>query len=363
MSSTTPSDSSVRLVFRWWVIILVAIVGVLCLVAPFLYDPFGSWQVITSSTLTNVGTTMTFAAVLFFLERAFVRRVAGQARQQAQEVVVEATADLREENRRLSAKLSDLSDLLEGADLRREQAREQAIEDFENEVSFDTVARLLETANDLNAIRHGTITVPAAADIHAPRVSIFWGRSYRQSALGEPAVELALRNDRRQIVRLDWTAEVPVQEAAREFDRRTRAAGLLAEADAIDFKVLLVNFRNAVSAATEGRSSSEAWPNGRVTEWLTDDWAVTDQGVEVRDRGVVIPVDEFPSLDVRGQSRRRKTHPHQRPDWVDDDFWTVVTTIVDAHHARGSRPSSGYAPTPYTSQTTPRLSKGVESSQ
>jgi hypothetical protein len=355
MADGSEGDGTVRLVLRWWVIVLVAVLGIAFVVAPFLYEPFGSWEVITSATLTNVGTTMTFAAVLFLLERAFVRRVAGQARAQATKVVADATADLREENQQLAARLSDLSGLLAASDIRREKVREQAVGAFEDDVSFDTLTRLMETANDLNALTHGRIVVPAGVGLDAPRITFFWGRRFYSSSnvFDDAALELLLRNESSRIVRLNWTAAMDVREAALELDRICRAAGLIAEADAIDFQVLLTHLRNAVDAAIAGRSSGDSWPSGRISEWITDDWAITDQGVEVKGRGVVIPITDFPALDIMGQ-RRGPTPAYARPDWAEEPIWDLTTGLVTKHHVRGGgSPRSGHGPTPYTSANSP----------
>lgn len=355
MTDTMTKDEGVRLVFRWWVIIIVALTGIACLVVPFLYEPFGSWQVITSSTLTNIGTTMTFAAVLFLVERAFVRRVAVQARREAQQVVTTATADLRAENRDLAAKLSDLNDLLKGSDVRRERSREQAVEAFEENVSFHTLTRLMETANDLNALNNGRIVVPAGNDIQSPRISFFWGTSHSASSnvFEEPALELLLRGDGGSVVRLKWSAEMAIVEAAREFDRTVRVAGLIAEADAIDFQTLLTNLRDAVDTAIAGRSSSAAWPDGRIWEWIADGWVITDKGVEVRGYGIPLPITNFPTREVMG-ARKIPGTGYERPEWADESRWDFATKLVKKHHSqRSGGPSMGYGPYPFTSQNSP----------
>lgn len=355
MAQTARKDDGVRLVFRWWVIIIVALIGIACLIAPFLYDPFGSWQVITSSTLTNIGTTVTFAAVLFLLERAFVRRVAVQARREAQEVVNAATTELRAENRDLAAKLSDLNDLLERSDVRRERTREQAVEAFEGDVSFETVTRLMETANDLNALLNGRVVVPASPDLDGPRITFFWGTSPSASTniFEDPALELLLRNSGGRIVRLQWTQGMDIGSAARELDRLARTAGFIAEADAINFQVLLTNLRNAVDTAIAGRSSSTSWPSGRVSEWIADGWAVTDEGVEVLGKGIAIPIASFPDHDYMG-TRRIPEVGYEQPDWADPALWTLAVDLVKQHHSRGSGGSGrGYGPYPFTSENSP----------
>jgi hypothetical protein len=98
---------------RWGIITGVTVLGSLISAFPFALsawvDPgFGSSKSLTSSLLTNVGTTLLLLAAVFLLERRFTRRLSEAAATGAKQAISTTITELGRADDRISAQLDAL---------------------------------------------------------------------------------------------------------------------------------------------------------------------------------------------------------------------------------------------------------------
>lgn len=363
---------------RWGRIVLITLVGVGFVAAPFFLarqDPtYGDLHGITSGTLTNIGTSIVLVGIVFFLERGFVKRVSAAAAQSTARVVDDRTAELQTANQDLATQLADLR-----AEFHRVAESETAeqtapLRNVATNVSFDSVAEALETSNDFGALQGGVVVVPLKAPVDAPElVSFDWryhelrgpdGMRTEEYAAAIAVDYLAAGNPGggpgRPVVEVLWMPdETPIQLLLKLRKEMTKL-GFGTEAKLVDADVLK-HVGLALHDAVAGRiASDEAWVQGQLSEWLADGWAVTSEGLISRDHGT-IPRASFPNK--RGVPRPPKFEP-PAPDGVSEAFWKFA--VERAYEAHGHGPAglgamyygSSQNPLPFTTETSPRKQPG-----
>ncbi len=363
---------------RWGRILVITLVGLAFTAAPFylanrVNPRFGDEPVIVSTTLTNIGTSIVLVGIVFFLERGLVKRVSDAAASSTARVVEERTSELTTANQALATQLADLR-----AEFKRASATESAeqtapLRNVTTDVSFDSVAEALETANDFGALQGGNIVVPLKTPADAPELVSFDWRYHELRGLDGrgtdeyPAVSvnyLATRNPGggpgTPVVEVLWQpTETPTALLLKLAKEMTRL-GFGREAKLVD-PDLLEHVGIALSEAVAGRRAEDgAWVEGRMNEWLADGWAVTDEGLISRDHGR-IPARDFPQ--TMGVRRPTVFNP-PAPAGVSKEFWEFA--VRRAHCAHGHGPVSLAAvaharsrnPPSFTSETSPRKHPG-----
>ena len=128
--------------------------------------------------MTNIGTSIVLVAIVFFLERGFVKRVTTAAAQSTARVVEERTAELQTANQELATQLADLR--AEFHQVAESASAEQTapLRNVATDVSFDSVADALETANDFGALQGGVVAVPLKTCVDAPELATFDWRDH-----------------------------------------------------------------------------------------------------------------------------------------------------------------------------------------
>jgi hypothetical protein len=359
---------------RWGRIAIITLVGIGFVAAPFylaLRNPaFGDSHVIASGTLTNIGTSILLVGIVFFLERGLVKRVSDAAASSTARVVEERTSELRTANQALATELADLR-----ADFHRAAAAESTeqtlpLRNVATDVSFDSVAEALETANDFGALNGGVIVVPLKAPSDAPElVSFDWrdhelqGPDGRRTEEYAPAISvnyLATRNPGggpgRPVVEVLWQPDETPTTLLLKLRKEMTRLGFGREAKLVDSD-MLKHVGVALSDAVAGRTAEDgAWVEGQMYEWLADGWAVTDAGLISRDHGKITKSD-FPK--THGVPHPPKFDP-PAPVGVSEEFWKFA--VGRAHGSHGHGPSSLAAmyygssqnPVPFTTETSPR---------
>lgn len=359
---------------RWGLIIAITLVGGAFVAAPFLLAhrdaKYGTIPDITSGTLTNIGTSIVLVGIVFFLERGFVRRVTAAAAQSTARVVEERTAELKTANEELATELADLRAEFHRVVESESEEQTAPLRNVATDVSFDSVAEALETANDFGALRGGVVTVPLKAPVDQPELVTFdWryhelrGQDGMPNDQYVPAIAVTYHATRNPgggpgmpVVEVLWMPGESPAQILLKLRKEMIRLGFGTEAKEVDADVL-EHVGRALSDAVAGRRADDgAWVTGQLSTWLADGWAVTDEGLISREHGS-IPSRDFP-----------KTHgvPHPEPfnppppEGVSEAFWRFAVDRAHGAHGHGATSvaamfyaSSRNSP-PFTSDTSPR---------
>jgi len=373
-----------------WRILFIFLAGVLLTALPYFFaakvsDDFGAWQALASSTLNNVGVAIALLAFAFLLEPVFTRTVttavSGATTKRTEQIVEDATAPL-------TARIADLEGRMAE---NRQQATERGVASAEavlEHVSFDSVAGALEEANEIGALKHGTVTVPAGA-ADGPRFTFTWAPDHGASTsprpyfatrellddgpTGHPALTIEYvaaesngPGDWQGPARVVWA---PDEDAGAVIGRLGKEMVTGGHSDAVkrfDDPALFTHFSAAVRAAIYARNSSdEAWFTGRLIEWVDEGCAVTEDGLYFRGFETVL-ASEFPEVPFPAGASAPKPSLKwpEKPDGVPDELWEVALGRAAPHLRRNPHRShvfegSGVSDA-YTTSTSPRTPKGGE---
>lgn len=359
---------------RWGRIMLITLVGALFVAAPFYLagrdSTYGTVHTVMSGTLTNVGTSIVLVAIVFFLERGFVKRVTSAAAQSTARVVEERTAELRTANEELATQLADLR--TEFHRVAESESHEQMapLRTVATDVSFDSIALALETANDFGALSGGVVTVPLKVPVDQPELVTFDWRYHElrgpdglRNEEYVPAIAVsyhATRNPGRglgtPVVEVLWMPNETPSQILLKLRKEMIRLGFGPEAKGVDPDVL-EHVGRALNDAVAGRTDRDgAWVRGQLSVWLADGWAVTDEGLISRDYGI-IPSADFPK--THGVRRQAPFEP-PAPDGVSEAFWRFAVHYAHSVHAHESSGAAALSygstrgPQAFTTETSPR---------
>lgn len=341
-------------------------------------DPaYGAWQIVFLTTLTNVGTALLLAVVIFVLQRHFTRDVRESVVEATKDEVNTQTRGLREETAQLRTRIDDLTRQFGQQVEERDQEALAVVTRARDHLAFDTVAELFEAAADVRALWFGSVMIPGGADLDGPRVRIRWadlssvwrsGNAFdNYGDTVSPAIQIEL--ERPAGIRGSWSpAEAlwfPWQQPAEAWSALAEAmvmAGHGALVRQLDPTVAMNHLVDALEAAISGRRHTpNSWMKGALEEWVTDDWAVTEYGLESREHGSIASrsFPEHNATAVRrmvGGAEKNEFDP-ERPTNADADVWRRALAAARSRHYR-SVPVAAMAidrgPIAFTSQTSPR---------
>ncbi len=328
-----------------------AVAGAVCTGVPFLLD-HDHPRSVAGSTLTNLGTGLFLAAVLFLLERTFVSSVRTVVTTAATRAANEATADLRRTTEELTTRLDELQDLTRQRVDARAQGQDNVIGRLRDEVSSRRVAEALAVANSLEALSGGTVRVPAGPSASSPRFRFSYG-THLPGSLRPPGtlLEVEFVVERvpepggvgKPVIEAGWAFQMTADDLTASMDAELRRRGFAPEADAVQWPVLFERLRYAIEAAVAARRHDEdAWLSAPLIELVDVGWAVTDAGLEVEGHGLVLSSDAFPDRPSPYQPKPDFSPPP--PAWADPDVWAVAIRRAYERHPMGPR-IPGYAPT------------------
>lgn len=365
---------------RWGLIGLVTLTGIALTGLPFVlsavdHDKFGDRHALTSSTLTNIGTTLLLAALLFGLERTFLKRVTKATAASVEAAVDERTRHFEEESQRLASKLEDLTAQVQERIAAEAAQRGASIAKIAADVTFDTVAEAMEQANDLSALWHGVITVPGNGTPTAPKVMFDWRPQELEDEKGQRRIYSPLRlivevydqrsNRHVHAAEVLWWRGEAVTEAMSSIRKELMKAGRGADGRAIDDTYLFTMFQRAIDLAIEERQGYEDfWVHGPIDELITEDLAVTSQGLSIRGHALLASTDfpapqSFGGIKIRKElSVERPPFPPPAPEGISEEQWTAALKQAQRSHPfRGYSGMFGSASVgfePYTTETSPR---------
>ena len=258
-----------------------------------------------SGLLVNIGTTVLLAVVLIVFERTILRRVqkATSASEQRAEKAAETKAEavIKERVEPLELRLTSLDGLLRNHGDQRSQERRDAASTILDDSDFNSFAEKLSTVASSGAVTKPAIDapddamlfiVPAGDDLSAPRVKISYnGNDGRRAADVMFSVMHAEGGD----IAANWNRIVPLPDVLRTLYDELVNRGAVHTAKAFSADALFLNIGRFLAAATAGRDGDpDAWlSTSAAHELVADGWIITERGIEVRGRGVLVPRFRF----------------------------------------------------------------------
>ncbi|GAA4717974.1 hypothetical protein GCM10023216_02730 [Isoptericola chiayiensis] len=360
---------------RWGLVALVTALGALVIGVPFaltkwVNPEFGTPQSLGSTALINVGTTLLLAALLVWLGRSFVSHAEGAARR----VVEERTEEFRQETEDIRQRLEALQGRVDERTASAEAAGAAVADDIVTDVSYETVTRALELANDVEALWHSAITVPTNDSIDAPAVRLSWTAAHHGGRFDDldnliATLEVDYEHHPESSTRRfdqEWLPGVPADEMLHELKESMIRADYGEAAQALDARYMFERFGHGISDAIAGkRAQADAWLKGcgALHELVGADLAVTSLGVAARGHGLAFKSSEFPQRPPPVVSAEQLTNRKLYrlptppvPDGIDPEHWTVAIARAAEHHPPVRRPGipdfGGYG-IPVTSANSP----------
>ena len=288
-----------------WVIIPCFIVGGALIGSAFITQTEWKWGGVATATMIDVGTVLFLAAVVFFLEQRFTKKVADISARAARTAVENLHGEIQ---RRIAEEVRREDDLID------------AIQD---EVSFSTVTEAMRVANLLRAIPGGSVVVQASQEPDGLRL-LFCCIEYKDTrgpvleikpVVGEymprPGVDTKYQ--------VTWQATQTAAEAFEMVRDRLREGRQNAAADLLDLDMAINELYRTLSEAAKLKRQGKL--KGRLRELVGTDWAVTNAGVESLSHGIVIHGSEVPFHFFVGETQQLANWKPNRPDWAAEDQW------------------------------------------
>lgn len=360
---------------RWGLVAVVTLLGATVVALPFYLteqvDPgFGTPQSLTSTALINVGTTLLLAALLVWLGRRFVTRAEGAARR----AVEEKTEEFRHETAEIRQQLEALQDRVAERTASAEAAGAAIVDDIASDVSFETITKALELANDIDALWHSAITVPTSDSVDAPAVRLSWTATQHGGRFDDMDNLLATLDvgyehhpgSSKRRFDLEWLPGVPADEIVHELKELMVRADYGEAARMLDAKYMFECLGRGVADAIAGkRGLPDAWLKGcgALDELVGPDLAITSRGVAARGHGLAFKAGDFPqrpppamSAEQRASREPYKLPTPPAPAGIDPAHWGVAIARAAEHHPPVRRPGMASLPVtgfPVTSANTP----------
>ena len=279
-------DQSER--FHWGWVISSAVLGLALLGLAHAAALLWSWPDVSVESISSVGAALLLAFVLFLFERRFTRNVAAKVKDVAEAVAMRQT-------REFGSRLDDLEERLNARRADAESAQDEALDAIIEDVSFQTVSSALVAAEQVGAIRNGSLTVPGSSE--EPWLAVQFMCASHNVTRGDGVVlddgtvprltvevHLMKRPNEygRPVIIADWTPELSSAEVGSALETDLRRRDRLAEAKVFDFPLAIRNFERSLRLALENQRlpRGEEMLHGILYEFVTSDWAITSAGVE-----------------------------------------------------------------------------------
>lgn len=332
------SDAADDRRLNWLWIIGCIIVGAVLVGLAFYAQDHWRWKGISLSTLVTFGAAFALAGVLFLVERRFTKVVRSSVQR-----VEQAETAFEERATALEKRLADLTAATEARVQARAAEQDAAVQGFVEDVSFASVTRLLGSANEMNAIDRGMVTVQGGPSPEGIWLSFAWGydadRSHRVGDQLTPKLEVRVRfgdsrlaSDRSEpFIELLWQPDEPADAFGARIVGEIQKRGLW-RAGELDMSLAFENLRRSIDTALKSqRDEPAAWKlHGALIELIGTEWALTAAGVEAPNHNFMLPQTDFPAEPGPGLASFRPVKPVARafdpkpPSWGDADEWQFV---------------------------------------
>lgn len=323
------------------------------LLAPFGFAVGAAQATFFSGLLVNIGTTVLLAVLLIMFERTILRRVQNESREseyRAERAAEDrAEAVVAERVKPLETRLTNLDALFQNHQDETARARRRAASALLENSDFDSFANKLSAIASSGAVTRPSIDspndamlfiVPAGDSISSPRVEISYGGNDGRRSRD---IKFSMLNVAEGSVSANWNKVVPLQNVLQSLSDQLVGSGAARMTKAVSPDALFRNVALFLDAAAAGRNGdTDAWlTTAPAHELVFDGWIITENGVEARGHGVIVPRFKFgrriPGTDgVQGE--KIDTDP---PLGVDEDIYAEA--VNRARPFLLSRPFPGRA--------------------
>ena len=274
----------------------------------------------------------------------FWRQINSTIRERSREADADALLDLLsapatgDASTRPSDRIDEIQNQLDEQNTSDTQDEDRIIAALGEEVSFFSVAGAMGTANKLDALAEGQVTLRASLE---PRIDITFSWQYHMGdgRFSTPSGEFlnisawvdAELGGGTPVIEENWKSTETPTEVASRINAKLRAADRWNGPKTINWAQVFRDLHRAIvlAVAYKRRDPYTPWTlHGGMYELHGEDWAITEAGIEYRQNGqVVLAEHEFPDS---GQSRARMTSTDLGdwsplpPDGADSDEWQHV---------------------------------------
>lgn len=278
---------------------------------------------------SGAGTTILLIAFVFLAEQGFTRRV-------AERVAAEVVEPLERRLAGLAVSIAAIQDRLDER-LEQRAANEAAVADALGDPTYETVVHALVTVYEAEAFVSEWVPVQAEDPPRGAQIAFSYGWYWR---LGQPQDEqptLLVRGELPEydLVTVLWAegdSYVDVGEAVNMELRRQHVPP--DQLGRFHWGVVTRNLKNTVETALGVDPHRRL--QGTVIE-LIDDWAVTTEGLEHAGHGCVVPVAEFPPMNIitsgygvasQTSNPAWATWQPTKPEWANSQEWELVVRLA-----------------------------------
>ncbi len=267
-----------------------------------------------SGLLVNIGTTVLLAVVLIIFERTIMRQVqnaTSESEQRAESVAErKAEAVIAERVEPLEIRLTDLASRFRNHADTRAGERRKAASAILDDLDFEPFAARLSTITMTGAITKPADDAPedaalfivsAGDELSAPRVKISYTGN---DGGGSSDIMFAVMHAAQGDIAVNWNKDVSLDDALSQLNDELVRRGAAHLRDSFSPEALFRNIRSFLEAATAGRNADvDAWlSTSPARELIVDGWIITERGIEVRGRGILVPRQYFGRY-ARGTNR------------------------------------------------------------
>ncbi len=286
------------------------------------------WVGIAPAAFLEYGAAFFLAAVLFFVQRRFLREVRSETR--ALEQRLEARTS------ELESRLDRLTDATADAVADRHRSQDATLNRLSDEVTFKTVTEALEEARRLNAVDPVLFRVQVSDRLDGLRAEFSWvtwessdGSSSREFEvrLSSPDPETAAALERRKVT---WKPDQPASAVGDAVVLMLQQEGLFQDPGIFDWGRTISALKRSLEVAIAARRGDPGAPRlrGRLIELVDDDWMLTDAGIECPERGFLLDEANFPEKRLeRPPGYKPSLFEPDTPSWVAADFWAQLLRL------------------------------------
>lgn len=305
--------------------------GAILIVAAFLLEHFLDWQGVSLETMTSGGIAFLLAGVLFFLERLFLKDVGDAA---ATAAVAATDARIVEYEEQVNIRLDQLDDRMNDLLEARRKRQDEIIQALDDPTA-QSVANALAAANRLGAIAFGHVTVQSSRDFDEVGLEFSWGVEVGDGRFGERRqsvlmIRAHIYSDERSggrtpAIEVTWQMDESAEQIGLRLREQFELRGRWQSDDTLDWPLSLRKLKRSLDIAIRSRrrDGSSGTIQGALFEFVTDEWAITDAGLECPSQIYVLGESEFPERYSMKDSRIKRLAQFRpdKPQWVDATLW------------------------------------------
>jgi hypothetical protein len=326
-------EPGVSITVRWWLVLLFVVLGAGAIwLGAIVADSALPWPLAGeraaywSGVAVNIGSALVLAAILVWFERLILRKVATTTIAVVKDVAHQAAAEaVHDAAARLQPKIDELDRLIAERNSGVAEEQRTAATALSQEPSRETTFHLLREATDIRAIPitgpygwTGTITVPAGNTKDAPRIRVDY--TPEKEVLNQIDEEILVLTicEGNNPAHVEWAQGEDAVAVFAALSREMVRSGAGAAAQKLSATQFFKNLVAALEEAIKTRECRDGtWIHGSVVyELVSDDWVITDQGVEVKGYGVAMPVERL---------RRWGTSAvGEAPEGLDGELWKLA---------------------------------------